>query len=88
MLPRSICKAALRVARGRGFRPIFLMNNNLGFVVKVLVLSSLLSVLIKYAGPYLSLEATNINALIIVLLPNVMIAIALLWRFQSSLKQN
>ncbi|MDB9446136.1 hypothetical protein [Anabaena sp. CS-542/02] len=64
------------------------MKNNLGFVAKLLVLSGLLSLLIKYAGPHLSIAATNANALIIVLLPNVMLAIALFWRFQSVLKQN
>ncbi|TVP59842.1 MAG: hypothetical protein EA343_18875 [Nodularia sp. (in: Bacteria)] len=60
------------------------MKNNLGFVVKLLVLSGLLSVLIKYAGPNLPIAATNTNALIIVLLPIVIIAIALFWRFQSA----
>ncbi|MEA5513200.1 hypothetical protein [Nodularia sp. UHCC 0506] len=64
------------------------MKNNLGFVVKLLVLSGLLSVFIKYAGPNLPIAATNVNALIIVLLPNLMIAIALLWRFQATPKQN
>ncbi|AHJ29396.1 hypothetical protein PN465_02615 [Nodularia spumigena CS-584] len=64
------------------------MKNNLGFVVKLLVISSLLSVLIKYAGPNVSIMATDANALIIVLLPTVMIAIALFWRFQSAPKQN
>jgi len=64
------------------------MKNNFGFVVKLLVLSGLLSVLIKYAGPILSIAATDTNALIIVLLPNVMMAIALFWRFQLAQKQN
>ncbi|HYW20117.1 MAG TPA: hypothetical protein VE956_12550 [Nodularia sp. (in: cyanobacteria)] len=64
------------------------MKNNFGFVVKLLVLSGLLSVLIKYAGPILSIAATDTNALIIVLLPNVIMAIALFWRFQSAQKQN
>ncbi|MDB9375597.1 hypothetical protein [Nodularia sphaerocarpa] len=64
------------------------MKNNLGFVVKLLVLSGLLSVFIKYAGPNLPIAATDVNALIIVLLPNVIMAIALFWRFQSTQKQN
>ena len=64
------------------------MQNNLGFVVKLFVLSGLLSVLIKYAGPNLPIAATNINALIIVLLPIVTIAIALFWRFQAALKND
>lgn len=64
------------------------MKNNLGLVVKLLVLSGLLSVLIKYLGPNLSISATDTNALIIVLLPTIIMAIALFWRFQSARKQN
>ncbi|MCC5603871.1 hypothetical protein [Nostoc favosum] len=63
------------------------MQNQLGLVLKLLLLSALLSVLIKYAGPSLSIPATATNALIIVLLPIVIMAIALLWRFQAQ-KQN
>ncbi|QLE46875.1 hypothetical protein FD724_01000 [Nostoc sp. C057] len=59
------------------------MGNQLGFVLKLLLLSALLSLLIKYVGPSLSIPATGTNALIIVLLPIVIIAIALLWRFQA-----
>ncbi|WP_414528266.1 hypothetical protein [Nodularia chucula] len=64
------------------------MHNNLGFVVKLLMLSALLSVLIKYLGPNLSIAATDANALIIVLLPTFIMAIALYWRFNSAHKQN
>lgn len=63
------------------------MENQLGFVLKLLLLSALLSVLIKYAGPSLSVPATATNALIIIFLPVVIMAIALLWRFQAQ-KQN
>ncbi|MEH2464929.1 hypothetical protein [Nostoc sp.] len=59
------------------------MENQLGFVLKLLLLSALLSVLIKYVGPSLSIPATATNALIIVLLPIVIMAIALVWRFQA-----
>lgn len=59
------------------------MKNQLGFVLKVFLLSAVISLLIKYAGPFLFIPATSINALIIVLLPTVMMAIALLWRFQA-----
>jgi membrane protein implicated in regulation of membrane protease activity len=38
--------------------------------------------LIKYIGPSLSIPATPTNALIIVLLPTIVMAIALVWRFQ------
>jgi hypothetical protein len=63
------------------------MENQLGIVLKLLLISALLSLLIKYAAPSLSIPATASNALIIVLLPIVIIAIALLWRFQAQ-KQN
>ncbi|MEH2117073.1 hypothetical protein [Nostoc sp.] len=63
------------------------MENQLGFVLKLLLLSALLSVLIKYAGPSLSILPTATNALIIIFLPIVIMAIALLWRFQAQ-KQN
>jgi len=63
------------------------MQNQLVFVLKLLLLSALLSILIKYVGPSLSIPATATNALIIVLLPIAIMAIALLWRFQAQ-KQN
>ncbi|MEH2312256.1 MAG: hypothetical protein V7K18_27015 [Nostoc sp.] len=63
------------------------MENQLGLVLKLLLLSALLSALIKYAGPSLSIPPTATNALIIIFLPIVIIAIALLWRFQAQ-KQN
>ncbi|MBN3925173.1 hypothetical protein [Nostoc sp. NMS4] len=63
------------------------MENQLGLILKLLLLSALLSALIKYAGPSLSIPATATNALIIVLLPVAILAIALLWRFQTQ-KQN
>ncbi|MBD2452113.1 hypothetical protein H6G76_34405 [Nostoc sp. FACHB-152] len=59
------------------------MQNQLIFIVKLLVLSALFSVLIKYVLPSVPLPATATNALILVLLPSVVMAIALLWRFQT-----
>ncbi|HEY9803740.1 MAG TPA: hypothetical protein V6D25_25585 [Leptolyngbyaceae cyanobacterium] len=55
--------------------------------MKLLIMSAFLSVLIKYAGPLWPLPATDTNALILVLSPTVIMAIALLWRFQTQ-KQN
>ncbi|WP_017651749.1 hypothetical protein [Fortiea contorta] len=62
------------------------MENQLGLVLKVFLLSAVLSLLIKYAAPSLAIPGTDTNALIMVLLPNIILAIALLWRFQ--LRQN
>jgi hypothetical protein len=64
------------------------MDKNMGFILKLLALSALISVSIKYLGPQVSIDATDINALVIVLLPTVMMAIALFWRFQSAQNQN
>ncbi|BCL36808.1 hypothetical protein NSMS1_32550 [Nostoc sp. MS1] len=63
------------------------MQNQLSFVVKLLIMSAFLSALIKYAAPLWPIPATDINALILVLSPSIIMAIALLWRFQAQ-KQN
>lgn len=67
------------------------MENQLSFIVKLLLLSALLSALIKYVAPSFPIPTTdaiiyggrNAIALVIVLLPTVIIAIALAWRFQT-----
>jgi hypothetical protein len=64
------------------------MDKNMEFILKLLGLSALISVSIKYLGPQVSIDATDVNALVIVLLPTVMMAIALFWRFQSAQNQN
>ncbi|HEY9644306.1 MAG TPA: hypothetical protein V6C57_27680 [Coleofasciculaceae cyanobacterium] len=56
------------------------MNTQTGFILKVLVLSIVLSWAIKYVAPSFAIPTTNLNALIGVLLPTVMMAIALSWR--------
>ncbi|GAA6617446.1 hypothetical protein [Scytonema sp. NUACC26] len=56
------------------------MQNQLGFVLKVFLLSAALSVLIKYASPSPLIPATATNALIIVLFPSLAMAGLLLWR--------
>ncbi len=64
------------------------MNNQTGLILKVLVFSAALSVLIKYGGPALPLGATSVNALILVLMPTLILAIALWWRSQKQAQQN
>lgn len=56
------------------------MNSQLGFVLKVLLLSAVVSVLVKYGGRFLPLSPTSVNALIIVLLPLVIVSLVLGWR--------
>jgi hypothetical protein len=63
------------------------MENKLGLILKVFLFSTLLSYLIKYAAPSLMIPGTDVVALIMVLSPAVIMAIALLWRFQAQ-RQN
>ncbi|MFH7024528.1 MAG: hypothetical protein ACHBN1_03795 [Heteroscytonema crispum UTEX LB 1556] len=63
------------------------MENQFGFVLKVFLLSVGISLLIRYVLPSVPIAATATNALIIVLSPIAIIAIALLWRYQAQ-KQN
>lgn len=56
------------------------MSNKASFILKVLFASLLLSVAIKFGGPYLAIAPTPVTALILVLSPSLTIAIAFLWR--------
>lgn len=56
------------------------MDSQTNFIFKVLTLSAGISLLIKYGGPSLPISATTVNALIAVLMPTVILAIALWWR--------
>ncbi|MBW4592439.1 MAG: hypothetical protein KME46_05850 [Brasilonema angustatum HA4187-MV1] len=58
------------------------MQNQLGFVFKVFILSAGLSGLIKYILPNLYIRATATNALVIVFLPTVILTSVFLWRLQ------
>ncbi|NJP10645.1 MAG: hypothetical protein HC866_15195 [Leptolyngbyaceae cyanobacterium RU_5_1] len=54
-----------------------------GFILKILVLSGLISIAIKYGGPLLPISGTPAIALIAVLSPTILMAIALGWRWQQ-----
>lgn len=56
------------------------LGTEVGLILKVLALSSLLSVLIKQGGPTLSIPATTTLALTAALLPALLMGIALVWR--------
>jgi hypothetical protein len=56
------------------------MGTQTNFLFKVFILSAGVSVLIKYGGPNLPVAPTAVNALIAVLTPTVILAIALPWR--------
>jgi hypothetical protein len=51
-----------------------------GFILKVVVASALISVAIKYGGPYLPVQGTPTTALIAVLSPSILMAILLSMR--------
>jgi glucose-6-phosphate-specific signal transduction histidine kinase len=54
--------------------------NIASFILKVLLLSTGLSLGIKYLAPSLNIPATSANALIAVFLPTVVMAIVLGWQ--------
>ncbi len=56
------------------------MGNQTNFLLKVLILCAGISALIKYAGPSLPVAATSVNALIAIVTPTIILAIALGWR--------
>ncbi len=61
------------------------MNDTIAFVVKILIYSTILSVLIKYGGQLLPISPTVMIAIATILLPSIIIAIALTWRSQQQL---
>ncbi len=44
------------------------MNETISFLVKIIIASLIVSLMIKYLGPLLSLAPSNVNALIIVMI--------------------
>ncbi|HEY9629604.1 MAG TPA: hypothetical protein V6C84_20060 [Coleofasciculaceae cyanobacterium] len=60
------------------------MNPSARVILKLFIFSVLLSVAIKYAAPSLAIAATDHNALIAVLLPSIVMAIALGWRARKA----
>ncbi|MEA5518146.1 hypothetical protein [Limnoraphis robusta] len=63
------------------------MDNKVGFLLKVLLLSAAISVFIKYVGPYLSIPLSVTNTLIAVFFPSIAIALIFLWRGTRSYSQ-
>jgi hypothetical protein len=56
------------------------MASPISLVLKVLLLSTVIAILIKYGGASLNLPATSGTAIGLVLLPTIVMAIALGWR--------
>jgi hypothetical protein len=63
------------------------MKNQLLFLLKLLLLSTVISFLIKYAAPMLLLQSTSLNALVLVLLPTIIMTTLLLGRMAGE-RQN
>ena len=57
------------------------MNTQVGFIFKILLVSTLLSILIKYGGEYVPIQPTTTTAMIIVLFPSVAIGFLLGWQY-------
>ena len=56
------------------------MNDTMAFVVKIFIVSTILSILIKYGGQLLLISPTVAIATMAILLPSIIVAIALSWR--------
>ncbi|MEG4027728.1 MULTISPECIES: hypothetical protein [unclassified Microcoleus] len=56
------------------------MNTNTGFILKVFLISAVISLIIKYGGPIISIPLTAFNALIAVFTPSIILAAVLGWR--------
>ncbi len=59
------------------------MTGEWQLLLKILGLSGAISLLIKYAVPFLNLPATSTMALGLVLIPPLLLGIALVWRQQT-----
>ncbi|NES83391.1 MAG: hypothetical protein F6K10_19400 [Moorea sp. SIO2B7] len=56
------------------------MDSQTGFIFKVFILSTGLSVFIKYGGRVLPIAPTQTNALVAIALPSLILAFCLWWR--------
>ena len=61
------------------------MNDTVAFVAKIIIYSTILSILIKYGGQLLPISPTVMLAIAAILLPSIIMAIALTWRSQQQL---
>jgi hypothetical protein len=56
------------------------MTDSMGFMVKVMVLSSVIATAIKHVGPQLHIPTTATSAMIGVTLPALVMGVVLSWR--------
>jgi hypothetical protein len=62
------------------------MYSQIRFVIKVLIISTVLSVAIVYVGPVLAIAPTQFNALLAIIIPVMLVIAALLWRSREGEK--
>lgn len=60
------------------------MQSQIVFLLKILLLSALVSVFIKYVAPYFAIAPTSFNAAIAVFLPPIVLGGLLLWRDRNN----
>ena len=63
------------------------METQMGFILKLLILSTILSAVIKYGGPLIPIIPTPFLALTIVFLPTAIVAVAL-WQRRRQQSQH
>ncbi len=59
------------------------MNTQAGFILKVVILSAILSFFIKYGGKFIPLTSNTLDALFLVLSPTLILSLILGWRWQQ-----
>ncbi len=64
-----------------------ILNNQIGFLSKVLGLSAVVSIIIKYGGQAVEITPTTFNAIVGISIPPLLMIFALVWRLgnQSSI---
>ncbi|MEA5470904.1 hypothetical protein [Spirulina sp. 06S082] len=60
------------------------MQSQIVFILKIILLSGIISALIKYVAPYLAIAPTSLNAAIAILVPPIVLGSLLLWRDRNS----
>ncbi len=64
------------------------MDTQLTFITKVILLSLVIALLIKYVGPFLHIPAMGLNAIISVFMPTIIMGIILIWRMNKQANIN
>ncbi len=60
------------------------MTAQIGFIVKILLVSTVLSFLIKYGGRLLPIAPTSFNALVAILTPPLLMLLVLAWPLKKN----